>query len=369
MSVLVQALKPLRRAASSGAGPIGLDIGSRLVKAVQLARGANGAWTTRALSVFPRATNNGGKLDVNEANRIGDVLFRQGFIGREIVLAIPDDKLLAANLELPPRSGEIPLDQIARAEFGRSLKVESEALEFAYWDLPAPARAARATHVMGVGCRHSDCEPAIDAFEAAGYELRAMEVEACALTRACFPVSAPPDQITAIVDIGWQAVRLFVVYQSVVSYRRTLAGMGLARAVKEIARLLGITEDHESMPQILGLATLAEAPATADVPTDIAGGIDDVRRLLQSHFDAVASEVTTSLSYTGHQYPDAPVRRVLLTGGGARIDGLPAHLSARLNVETIPVRAAELVQCDDAQLAQSTAMTLAIGLAQVGADE
>ena len=76
-----------------------------------------------------------------------------------------DDKLLTTNLELPPRNGEIPLDQIARAEFGRSLKVESEALEFAYWDLPAPRWAAKSTHVMGVGCRHEDCEPFIDAFE------------------------------------------------------------------------------------------------------------------------------------------------------------------------------------------------------------
>ena len=122
---------------------------------------------------FPRAIDSEGKaLTVAEANRIADVLFRRNFSGSEIVLAVPDEKLLTTNLELPPRTGDIPLDDIARAEFVRSLKVESEALEFAYWDLPAPARAAKATHVMAVGCRHADCEPTIDAFESAGFDLR-----------------------------------------------------------------------------------------------------------------------------------------------------------------------------------------------------
>jgi len=34
---------------------------------------------------------------------------------------------------------------------------------FAYWDLPAAARAAKSTHIMGVGCRDADSEPIFDA--------------------------------------------------------------------------------------------------------------------------------------------------------------------------------------------------------------
>src|SRR5829696_8454247 len=108
---IAKILKPLKRTARTG--PIGLDIGSRHVRAVQLVRGADGAWSMHASASFPRASDCEGKaLSVAEANRIADVLFRRNFSGSELVLAVPDEKLLTTNLELPPRSADIPLDDI-----------------------------------------------------------------------------------------------------------------------------------------------------------------------------------------------------------------------------------------------------------------
>src|SRR6185295_4632790 len=52
---------------------------------------------TAATTAIPAA------IDAAEARRIGDVLFRRGFVGRELVLAVPDERLMTADLELPPR--------------------------------------------------------------------------------------------------------------------------------------------------------------------------------------------------------------------------------------------------------------------------
>src|SRR5437773_9923003 len=121
MTALATILSPLRRATTARRlSPIGLDLGSRQVKAVQLSRGPDGGWVLSASATFPRAqANTASTIDVSEARRIADVLFRRGFVGNELALAVPDDKLLTANLELPPRSNEIPLDEIARGEFAR----------------------------------------------------------------------------------------------------------------------------------------------------------------------------------------------------------------------------------------------------------
>lgn len=352
---------PLKRTARTG--PIGLDIGSCHVHAAQLARGADGTLSMRASASFPRAAECRGKvLTTDEAHRIADVLFRRNFVGTELVLAVPDDKLLATNLELPPRTADIPLDEIARAEFVRSLKVESESLEFDYWDLPAPARAAKATHVMAVGCRHADCDPVIDAFESAGFDLRAIEVEACALTRACFAISAPPNEITAITDIGWRAVRLFVVHQGVVSYQRSLAGFGMERLHAALADQFDVRgAGSEVIDEVLRRVTLGSVAGNRE--SDLAAANPEARRVLRSHFDSVAAEVITSLSYTSHQYPDAAVSRLVICGGGASLAGLPEYLSAQLKMNTISARAGDLLRVGDATIANDPTLTLAIGLA------
>ncbi|MBC8108140.1 MAG: pilus assembly protein PilM [Anaerolineae bacterium] len=354
-------LRPLQRTAR--AGPIGLDVGSQHVRAVQLARGADGAWSMRASASFPRTAECQGKaLSTAEAHRIGDVLFRRNFVGTELVLAVPDEKLLTTNLELPPRTRDIPLDEIARVEFARSLKVESESLEFDYWDLPAPARAGKATHVMGVGCRHADCEPIIDAFESAGFDLRAIEVEACALTRACFAISAPPNEITAIADIGWRAVRLFVVHQGVVSYQRSLAGFGMERLHNALADQFEVRGGgSDVVDEVLRRVTLGDVAGNRE--SDLAAANPEARRVLRSHFDSVAAEVITSLSYTSHQYPDAPVSRLVICGGGASLSGLPEYLNAQLKMSTVSAKAGDLLRVGDATMANDPSMTLAIGLA------
>ncbi len=363
-TAIANIIKPLqsqlKRTAS--VGPIGLDVGSRHVHAVQVMRGADGAWTLRANASFPRTTEESGKpMSRAEAARIADVLFRRNFSGNQIMLAVPDDKLLTTNLELPPRSGEIPLDEIARAEFGRSLKVESEALEFAYWDLPAPARAAKSTHVMGVGCRHADCEPIIDAFETAGFDLGTIEVEACALTRACFAISAPPNEITAIVDVGWRAVRLFVVHRGVVSYQRSLSGYGVERLHKELADQLDLRGKAPIVDEVLRRVSLNASGER--VGSERESDNPESRRALRSHFDAVAAEIITSLSYTSHQYPDAPVSRVVICGGGASIAGLAEYLQGQLKITTTIARAGELLRISDGVIAADPSLTLAIGLA------
>jgi len=359
-------------------GPIGLDLGGSRIKAAQLKRTSTG-WALHAFASIPRAIE-GAPLDASEARRVNDVLFRQGFTGDSVVLALPDVKLLTVNLELPPRSEEIPLDQIARAEFARSVKAESDPFEFAYWDLPAPARATKSTHVMGVGCRHADAEPIVEALELAGFDVAAIDVEATALTRACASVLAPPHEITALVDIGYSAVRLFVIHQGVVTYRRALAGNGMRALRQSVADQINVKDDPAVLDYVLEQVSLEEH-ATRDTTTKDGGSssgsssvaIEQTKRVVCAHLDGVLAEVTTSLSYTAHQYPDAPVRRVLVTGGGASMPGLPQYLGSKLNIETRAVRCtdllagAERVGADDSDRSAAFTGALAIGLAQVQA--
>src|SRR5262245_56752970 len=100
--------------ARSSTSPIGLDIVARQVKAVQLKQTGNdggAAWRLCAMASIPRSAE--GDVSAEEAKRIADVLDRRGFRGCEVVLAVPSEKLLATNLELPVRTPQMPFEQIA----------------------------------------------------------------------------------------------------------------------------------------------------------------------------------------------------------------------------------------------------------------
>jgi type IV pilus assembly protein PilM len=338
--------------------PIGLDVGSRQVKAVQLLRSGS-AWRLQAMASIPRSAP--GPVGADEAKRIADVLDRQGFRSREIVLAVPSETLLATNLELPLRTPEMPFEQIAREEFARALKHDSHSFEFACWDLPAPARAAKATHVMAVGCATAQSEPVLESFAAARLSVVAVDVEACALARACAPLLAPPEQITAILDIGWQSARLSILHQATISYWRCLTGMGMEALHKSLAQQLDVP--GEVVEHILQNGNALSRAADDDGPGNHA------RRAVLAHADALIGEITTSLSYAAHQYPDAAVSRVLMVGGGAEMQGLSDYFAAQLGMDVKLAAASDVVEAPGSGESGARAqMLLAIGLGQHSGD-
>src|SRR5438132_1690698 len=91
--------------ASARCSPIGLDVGSRQVNAVQLRRAGEG-WTLFAAASLSRAAPDASPAD--EARRIASFLERRGFKRNEIVLALPSEQLLSMSLELPPRTPQMP---------------------------------------------------------------------------------------------------------------------------------------------------------------------------------------------------------------------------------------------------------------------
>src|SRR5687767_4860629 len=90
--------------------PIGIDLDSRTISAVQLSRRGK-AWNVEAGTVIPRV-GAPGTPNPEEVRRLTDVLYRQGFTGHKIILAVPNEMLLTGVMDLPPIGSGAPLDQI-----------------------------------------------------------------------------------------------------------------------------------------------------------------------------------------------------------------------------------------------------------------
>lgn len=363
--------------------PIGIDVGSRAVKAVQYERDrwGDGKWQVVAAAQIPRAevsrsspfrsggassqsgpTGNGIPLGAEDVRRLAGTLERQGFSGTDVVLAVPTEKLSTSVLDLPPRASQAPLEQIARMELARAHKCPPDSFEMGCWDLPAAARATKATPVMAVACSHADAAAIIDPFESEGMNVCALDVRPAALARACQPLLGSPGTLTAILDIGWTVAALGLMHQGIVIYGRTLGDGGTCKLYQTLGNRLNLEDDvidYLLAESGLGDTGPDEAPAATRGPADASG-------LIAAHFEAAVQELKVSLSYAQHQYHETAVSRLLLVGGGARIRGVAGHLSRALGIQTIAAAPAALAACAPgvAAVCGSPGLTLALGLAQ-----
>lgn len=304
--------------------PIGLDIGSSTVKAVQLTRGPRNkiAASTR----FPR-TKPDAPIAVEELREIRAVLGRQGFVGTEVAVAATPEKLMAGSLELPARAPGVPMEQIARAEFARIHKCDVAIAEFGWWELPAPARAGRGTAVMAVAYPHAAAEQQLSLFDQAGLRVRALDTQASALGRTAL-ATAGTQRTLAALDLGWSNATLLLVRDGVAAYERRMPTGGIAKLHGALKSRLQL--DAESIDRLLLEIGLAGETTNPDS--------GEIRAAITLHFDAIVAEVRKACSYAQHQYPGAPVALLCLAGGGACFAGMASYFASSLAVE---VRSAE----------------------------
>jgi Tfp pilus assembly PilM family ATPase len=384
---------------------VGLDVGSRAAKAVQLERTAAGGVRVAAAAEVPRAeaddaagaapAGEGRPVTPGEAAALAAALAAAGFRGRPAVLAAPSAVAMIGPLDLPPRGSGAPFDQIARLETARNFRRPPGSFELAWWEVPPAAGRGRGTQALAVGLPHAEADALLDALEQPPrFDVRAVDAGPPALVRACRPVLAAHG-ITAILDLGDGPATLSLVYAGVLTFSRRIpegaAGplqRGLCAALAVDADVADYLLAHVGLDvrppaAAAGRRVLADAAAAAgdalaagDADSaDEALAVDDDddpiempdagRRLIYAYVDTLVKELSLSFSYACNQYPDAAVVKLVLVGGGARLAGLPGRLSAALSVEAVPVAPADLVECDPAALSacRSPALMLALGLA------
>lgn len=335
--------------------PIGLDIGRQYIKAAQLTRegGKGGPARLETALSLPRS-GSGDTLNDLEIRQLAQALRNKPFHGRSLVVAVPTDKLLTSILELPPRSSGAPLERLARMEMGRRHGVEADAMEMACWDLPSPARAANRTCVMAVACLRREADLLVDALEHEGFSVRAIDVHALAVSRACWPLLAGAGHTGAILDVGWASSRLVLLYKGIVVYERNLPKCGLY----SLTGGKGSHGDATPLPPALA--------AHEKVAPDL---------------EAMAAEINIPLSYLASQYPDWATggagktesgpggTQLVLVGGGAKIPGLAPYLARKLEIQVQCPSLSELCSCGDAINALGPSMAFAVGLARYSEDE
>jgi len=347
---------PLGLASARLRSPIGIDAGVHTLKAVQLSL-ATGR-KLHACTTMRRAGE--GPISHDEAVSLADLLARQGFAGRDIVLSVPWTTLLTGVLDLPPRSSGAPVEQLARMELARMHKRDPGAFEMACWELPPSSRRGAGTPVMVAACPHTDADSLIDTFEGAGLRVVALDVGTLAAARGCLSAAALSEGLHGLIDLGHSAARLALIHQGTCIYARAVPESGVATLHARLAASLDVDAAVTAyLVEDVGLSP----PDHAEMPNQRA--VHEARTAITEYAAGLVRELNLSLAYAAHRYPDVEAADVIVHGGGAMIPGIVACLA---ELTGLSVRAAETITVVDvpsrlvARAAKPSLVT-AIGLA------
>lgn len=330
----------------NGTSSIGLTVTGSHVRAAQLHR-ESGRWTVARTLSLPRLMP-GEEFDIDEARRIAGVLRRQAWVGRDVVVTLPNEQLIRGLIEVKVGSDDDAF-MLAAQEVERAHGLVPGEYELAAWHPVEEEASGKVALVCVTGARHEPVRDISDALASAGYRLKVIDSRASALSRS---VDTKGPGLTAVLDISTANTELVLLEARGVVYQRGLLEVGLQQVRLGLveAGLDGPSADH--FMQAHGL----QADDAQDAAQKQLAGV------IHSYTKALLEEVEPALNYVARMMPNKPVKRLLVVGDGAEVPGLPAALAERLGLDVL-AQQAEQLGGDEGQAQTQAAFAVPIGAA------
>jgi len=318
----------------AGRTAVGLDIGTSAVRAAEMSLRKRPAVLERfgQVALPVGAVRNGEVFDVDAvAAAIRHLWSSAGFTSKSVVLGVSNQKVVVRQVDLP----WMPLAEL-RASLPFQvldfipMPVEDAVLDFHVLEEVTDERGARALRVLLVAAVRPMVEAAMAAARKAGLQVSAVDLTPFAVLRALS--AQPADGLAhvpeALVDVGASITNIVVHQGGVPRFVRILL-MGGDDVTGAVAERVGVPhESAEAMKVQLGLAGAGSEGPDSHPASGVIGST--VAQLVE--------EVRGSLNYYLAQPSALRIGRIVLSGGGGKLAGLDAWLSAATR---LPVEAAE----------------------------
>lgn len=325
-------------------GPIGIDLGARTVKMVQLERAAGGLRIAASRVVafaeplsFADPESVGRR--VAEAASSG-AMRRAGFWGRAVSCVVSMSATPVRLLELPAASEAETRDMIAQ-ELTADESAGDE--EFDFWTARKGAgEGVSGVHVLSASRALMYAIP--ESLRKIGLDVREIDGLPFALWRAARLSGDGQAGPIAALDLGYASATLVVANADGPAFVRGLRGCGLGEWYRAIADRLGLTAEEAA--ELLSGDLAAAVPASAGTEVSRL-----VREVTEEPTSRLLGELDRTLAYLRLKHPELAPAELRLFGGGASAAGLEAAARERLG---IPVRRWSLRRRDGAAAAIPT---------------
>ncbi|MBE0467395.1 MAG: type IV pilus assembly protein PilM, partial [Candidatus Desulforudis sp.] len=309
----------------------GVDLGSHRIKAVRLQKGADGPRLVgRAFVSTPVDIVRDGVNHPEMAAALARTLEAAGVPeeAADLVTAVGGGRVITRNI-LMPAMPEKELAAGLQWEAERHIPLPVQDLIIRHVDLGKEERdGVVQRHVLLVAAPRTVVDDYCALFRETGRYLLAVDMQALALWRVfcgLAPESAPAGT-AAVLDIGAVHAELAVVRDGQLRYARTLPGGGEA-LTEALVRTLGV--DAETARRI-------KEGENPDGRSEAAVAETERSFSLQVGLIELVREIRRSLDWYQTQNREQPVARIILSGGGSKVSGLPDYLTEQLGLPVAP---------------------------------
>ncbi|MFN2556005.1 MAG: type IV pilus assembly protein PilM [Nitriliruptorales bacterium] len=333
---------------------VGLDIGTHSINMAQIS----------LLNGEPTLTNFGGVILPSGAVREGEVVdidtvsaaveqlwLDAGIRERRVHLGLANRRVVVGQVDLPGGE-EAELRSALRSQVQDFSPTPVEEAELDFYPLEQ-LHGSDMMRVLFVAAHREMVASHVIAAKKAGLEPAGVDLNAFAAFRALVRSMADTEML---VDIGAEVTNILVHEQGTPRFVRILL-LGGGDITETLATELSISED--------------EAEATK-IRLGLRGGEAHTARIIEKRADQFVDEVRDAVNYYRSQGGAGQVSRVVLSGGGSKLEGLSDHMSDALlmpvemghPLATLPVQGT--VYGPDQLAEVEPVLTTAIGLALEG---
>lgn len=332
---------------------VGLDIGSKTIKIVELAGDAAG-WRLKASGIvgFKGVAPDQAKDDKELESLVDSLkkLYKEAKIGsRDVSIALSESSVYTRTVKFP---------LLTDAEIASAVRWEAEQY------IPIPAAEAVIQHQV-IERRETSTPPSVDvllvaaprivveryvrAVEMAGLNLVSVETELMSLSRSL----GVDGQTVLVADLGARSTDIAVVKSGKLAFSRSFATGGDA-FTRAVAQYLGID-----------VVQAEEYKRTYGLRADQLEG--KVKQALESVFHLVGDEMKKALHYYQSESKGDQINSVVLSGGSAGLPEVTTMLTQQVGIEVIIGNPFSKVEVDPAAVASLTGYApfyaVAVGLA------
>lgn len=302
-----------------GRTAIGLDIGTSVVRAAELSLGRGGLTLERfGQVVLPEAAVSDGEVvdAVAVTACLRQLWSATGFSHKRVVLGVANQRVVVRQLELP----WMPPEELHTAlpfqvQDFLPMPVDQAVLDFFTVEELTGDDGGRTLRGLLVAAARDTVLANVRCAEAAGLTCESVDLTSFAVLRALGKHTTLEVETEALIDVGARITNVVVHSAGRPRFVRILL-MGGQDVTDAVADRMGVgTGEAEVLKQQHGWTASAEDQEV-------------VGRAVATVAQDFVDEVRGSLDYYSASHPGAPIERILISGGGSRLEGLVERLAA-----------------------------------------
>jgi type IV pilus assembly protein PilM len=299
---------------------VGLDIGSHAIKVCQLKKTSSG-YTILALgsTVLPEGAVDDGTLNEPEivGEAISDILGNLKIKNKKIAFSISGYSVIVKKVNLEVMD-DAKLEEHIMEEAEQYIPFDIDDVYLDYQDLKTSSRTKDRTDVMLVAAKKEIVDDYLEMLTGLNLNPVIVDIDGFALENV-FEYNHMKNENVALVDIGAAKMNINILSQGISVVARDII-VGSRQLTEQIQNVLDLEYQE------------AEAIKLGSAPLE-----DDKREEIEEIFSTTCTqwilEIKKAIDLYHSNHPDQPLKKLILSGGGAKVAGLTDYLAKETGME------------------------------------